>query len=65
MEGAEQFQFTLDKESEVIKGMIDKLSQLKVLKAELECRCWKGEQRPSESIETRVTEMQEQVMHSR
>ena len=61
VEGAEQFQLTLDEESEVIDGVINKLSQLKVLKAELERRRREGERRPSESIETRVTEMQEQV----
>ena len=61
VEGAEQFQQTLDEESEVIDGVIDKLSQLKVLKAELERRRREGERRSSESIETRVTEMQEQV----
>ena len=61
VEGAEQFQLTLDEESEVIDGVINRLSQLKVLKAELECRRWEGERRPNESIETRVTEMQEQM----
>ena len=61
MEGAEQFQLTLDEESEVIDGVIDKLSQLKVLKTELECRRQEGESRPNESLETRIAEMQEQV----
>ena len=37
-EGAEQFQLTLDEESEVIDGVIDKVSQLKILKEELEQR---------------------------
>ena len=45
VDGAEQFQLTLDEESEVIDGMIDKLSQLKVLKAELERRRREGERR--------------------
>ena len=38
LEGAEQFQLILDEESEVIDGVIDKVSQLKVLKEELEQR---------------------------
>ena len=42
-EGAEQFQLTLDEESEVIDGVIDKVSQLKILKEELEQRRHKGE----------------------
>ena len=37
-EGAEQFQLTLDEESEIIDGVIDKVSQLKILKEELEQR---------------------------
>ena len=41
--------------------MIDKLSQLKVLKTELERRRREGERRPNENLETRVAEMQEQV----
>ena len=61
VEGAEQFQLTLDDESEVINGVIDKLFQLKVLKAELEHRHWKSERRPNESSETRFTEMQQHV----
>ena len=42
-EGAEQFQLTLDEESEVIDGVIDKVSQLKILKEELEQRRHKSE----------------------
>ena len=57
----EQFQLTLDEESEVIDGMIDKLSQLKVLKAKLERRHRESERRPNESSETRFTEMQQHV----
>ena len=37
-EGAEQFQLTFDEESEIIDGVIDKVSQLKILKEELEQR---------------------------
>ena len=37
-EGAEQFQSVLDEESEIIDGIIDKVSKLKVLRGELEQR---------------------------
>jgi len=37
-EGAEQFQTVLDEESEMIGGIIDKVSQLEVLQIELEWR---------------------------
>ena len=35
-DGAEQFQTTLDEDSELVDGIIDKMSQLKILKEELE-----------------------------
>ena len=41
--------------------MIDKLSQLKVLKTELERRRWESERRPNESSQTKLAEMQEHV----
>lgn len=44
-EGAGEFQLTLDEEGKFIDGVIDKVSQLKVLKGELE-------QRPQESERT-------------
>ena len=57
VEGAEQSQLTLDEESEVIDGVIDKPSQLKVLKTELERIHREGERRPNKSLETRVAEL--------
>ena len=63
LKGGEHFQLTPDEESEFINSVIDKLSQLKVLKAKLERRRQEDERRPTESLETRITEMQEQVRH--
>lgn len=49
--GTQQFQSILDKENEVIDGILDKVSQLKVLKRELEQRQRESDVRHIESTE--------------
>ena len=44
-EGAEQFQSVLDEESEITVGIIDKVSQLKVLRGKLEQRRHESDRR--------------------
>ena len=60
-DGAEQFQTTLDEDSELVDGIIDKMSQLKILKEELERKRKESESRIDQSLERRLTQMQEQV----
>ena len=60
-EGVEQFQITLDSESEFIDGIITKISELKVLKEEVEKRRKDLEVSRDRDLEQRVTQMQEQV----
>ena len=55
-EGAGQFQLTLDEEGEFIDEVIDKMSQLKVLKEELERRRQASERTPSENVEARTSD---------
>lgn len=50
-EGVQQFQSVLDEENEVIDGILDKVSQLKVLKRELEQRWCESDVRHAESTE--------------
>ena len=50
-EGAQQFQSVLDEENEVIYGILDKVSQLKVLKRELKQRRRESDVRHAESTE--------------
>ena len=61
-EGAEKFQNVLDKESELIDGILDKISQLKVLKRELEQRRQGSDGRHEESLGIRA-EAQVRQMH--
>ena len=60
-EAAEQFQTTLDEESELIYDMITKISRLKLLKEELEKRRRESERSPNQSLVQIVTEVQEQI----
>ena len=60
-EGAEQFQGILDEDSEIIDGIIDKVSQLKVLKGELEQRRRESDGRRRGSLETSATTEVRQV----
>jgi len=55
-EGAEQFQRVLDEECDLLGGIIDKISQLKVLKEELEQRRRESDGRNRWSEETRVSD---------
>ena len=58
---AEQFQAVLDKDSELTDGIIDKISQLKILKEELKRKRREHEGRESQNLEQRMEQMQEQV----
>ena len=60
-DGAEQFQTALDEDSELVDCIIDKMSQLKILKEELERKRQESESRTDQSLERRLTQMQEQV----
>ena len=60
-EAAEQFQTTLDEESELIDDTITKILRLKLLKEELEKRRRESERSPNQSLVQRVTEVQEQI----
>ena len=62
-EAAEQFQTTLDEQSELIDDTITKISRLKLLKEELEKRHRESERSPNQSLVQRVTEVQEQINH--
>ena len=61
-EGAQQFQSVLDEENEVIDGVLDKVSQLKVLKRELEQRRRESDVRHAESTEASAA-VQVRQMH--
>ena len=61
IEGAEQFQGILDEDSEIIDGIIDKVSQLKVLKGELEQRRRESDGRRTGNLETSATTEVRQV----
>ena len=50
---AEQFQTILDEDSELVDGIIDKISQLKILKEELERKCKESEGRTGQNVEQR------------
>ena len=54
--GAEQFQRVLDEECDLLGGIIDKISQLKVLKEELEQRWRERDGRNRWSEETRASD---------
>jgi len=59
-EAAEQFQSV---DADLIEGIIDKISELKVLKEAVEKKCRESEARYSLSLEQRVREVQEQMKH--
>jgi len=60
-EAIEQFQGTLDKESEMIDDIIGKISQLKVMKEETERKRKALESSHVPELEQRITQVQEQV----
>ena len=62
-EAAEQFQTTLDEESELIDNTITKISRLKLMKEELERRRRDRESESSSTrgLEQRVVQVQEQI----
>ena len=62
VQAAEQFQTVLDEESELIDDTITKISQLKLLKEELEKRR-KESDNSTQSLVQRVTQVQEQINH--
>ena len=62
-EAAEQFQTVLDEDTELTKGIIDKISQLKVVKEEVEKKQREMEACRNPSLEQRVTQIQEQVQN--
>ena len=62
-EAAVQFQNVLDEDTDFTEGIIDKISQLKVLKEEVEKKRREMEARHNPSLEHRVTQVQEQVKH--
>ena len=61
IEAIEQFQTTLDEESESIEEVITTISELKILKEENEKRRKELELSQNTSLEQRVTQVQEQV----
>lgn len=60
-EAAEQFQSTLDEESELIDNTITNISQLKLLKEESERKRRELENSPTTGLMERVTQVQEQI----
>lgn len=56
-EAAEQFQSVLDGDADFIEGIIDKISELKVLKEAVEKKCKESEARHNPSLEQRVREV--------
>ena len=60
MEVVEQFQTTLD-ESELIEDTIGKISQLKIIKEEIDKRCKDLEGSENHDLVQRVTQLQEQM----
>ena len=61
MEAVEQFQTTLDEESKLNKDTIGKISQLKILKEEIEKKCKDLEGSENQGLVQRVTQVQEQM----
>ena len=61
-ESARQFHAALDKDSNFVVNIIGKISQLRLLKEELERRRTEPESRHMEGLEWRLTEIQEQVV---
>jgi len=53
----------LDEDTGFIEGIIDKISQLRVLKEELEKKHREIEARHNRSLEQRMTQVQEQMKH--
>ena len=62
-EAAVQFQNVLDEDTDFIEGIIDKISQLQVLKEEVEKKRREMEAHHNSSLEQRVTQVQELVKH--
>ena len=60
-DAAEQFQTTLDKDSELIDNTITNISQLKLLKEEFERKRRELENSPTTGLVERVTQVQEQI----
>ena len=58
---AEQLQSTLDEESKFTDGIIGKISHLKLLKETVERKRREMESTQSQSLDSRLTRMQEQV----
>ena len=58
---AEEFQSTLDVDGEFTDGIIDKISQLRILKEEIERKRKSTKLRQSEKLEERLQQVQEQV----
>ena len=59
----EEFQYTLDEDAELTDGVIDKLSQLKLLKEEVERRRRLTTSRQSQRLEEDLQQVQEQIRH--
>ena len=59
----EEFQFTLDEDAELTDEVIDKLSQLKLLKEEVEKRQRLSTSRQSQRLEEGLQQVQEQIRH--
>jgi len=62
-EAAEKFQPVLDGDADFIEGIIDKISELKVLKEAVERKHRESEARHNPSLDQRVREVQEQMKH--
>ncbi|XP_065908838.1 uncharacterized protein [Dysidea avara] len=60
-EAATEFQATLDEDSELIDNIINKVSQLKTLKDEVERKRREAETSQSQNLERRLTQVQEQM----
>ena len=59
----EEFQYTLDEDAELTDEVIDKLSQLKLLKEEVERRRRLTTSRQSQRLEEGLQQVQEQIRH--
>jgi len=60
---AEEFQNTLDEDAELTDVIIDKLTQLKMLKEEIEKRRRFKSSRQSQRLEEGLQQVQEQIRH--
>ena len=60
-EAATEFQATLDEDSELIDNIINRVSQLKTLKDEVERKRREAETSQSQNLERRLTQVQEQM----